>query len=169
LKVKLAKFCSSASLYATIEPLNVTVGTRPDLSIPDLHPDGKTYLVDVTTADASRPRYLNKGSHKKYFIAAETSETGKTQKYAGTFNPETCDFIPAALETSGRWSKNFHRLFNKIKKFAHQNRVQDDVRHSLYVQRWRQILCVSYSTSLMISAESTMKDLMGISQDDVAA
>ena len=70
LKVQLSKFCSSASAYPTIEPMNVYNGVRPDLSVPDVHPDGKTFLVDVTTADASRPKYLNAQSHKRYLAAA---------------------------------------------------------------------------------------------------
>ena len=155
LKVQLAKFCQAAGLVPTVEPLNTCKGPyQPDLSIPDLHPAGKIILVDLTTADPGAVSHLKRGSAKSYFVSAEAVEAAKTTKYAGNFNEELYEFIPVSVETPGRWSRGFARFFNRIKRYGQLNRVQDPHRHSLFIQHWRLLLCLTFRLSQAISAES---------------
>ena len=75
--------------------------------------------------------------------------------------------MAVALETTGRWSRAFHRLFNQIKRYAHAHRTQDAVRHSLFVQHWRQVLCVVYATSKIRCTEDLLSSLLSIAAADV--
>jgi len=160
-KLQLAKFCQAAGLVPTVEPLNTCTGPcQPDIAIPDLHPDGKTILLDITTADPGAVTHLNRESSKKYFVAAEAVEAAKRTKYSGNFNPDLYEFTAIALETPGRWSRDFARFFNKIKRFAQLNRVQGSVRHSLFIQHWRRQLCLTFRLSQAISAESLSSSLI---------
>ena len=160
-KLQLAKFCQAAGLVPTIEPLNTCTGPcQPDIAIPDLHPDGKTILIDITTADPGAVSHLNRDSAKKYFVAAEAVEAAKQTKYAGNFNTDLYDFTAIALETPGRWSRDFARFFNKVKRFAQINRVQGSLRHSLFIQHWRRQLCLTFRLSQAISAESLSSSLL---------
>ena len=160
-KLQLAKFCQAAGLVPTVEPLNTCTGPcQPDIAIPDLHPDGKTILVDITTADPGAVTHLNRESAKKYFVAAEAVEAAKRTKYSGNFNPDLYEFNAIAMETPGRWSRDFARFFNKIKRFAQLNRVQGSVRHSLFIQHWRRRLCLTFRLSQAISAESLSSSLI---------
>jgi len=105
IKLQLHKFCQAAGLVPTLEPLNTCHGAcQPDIAIPDLDSEGKTVLVDFTTADPGAACYLNRGSHKSYHVAWKLAEKAKLDKYSGQFDPASYVFAPLAMEIPGRWS-----------------------------------------------------------------
>lgn len=166
-KRQLRDFCRSAGIQATEEPGHVCKGARPDLLAPDLSPDGKELLLDFTTGDAGNITHLNRGSWKEYFVATECRETVKNRHYAGTFNEEAYDFTPIAMETSGRWSRNMHRFFDHVKRHAFRNRPQHHLRHSHWVQEWRQRISVVYANTKAACAQRTIRDLCSLGVDYV--
>jgi len=159
-KVQLSKLCQAAGLIPTIEPLHTCHGPcQPDLAVPDLDSSGKTLLVDFTTADAAVASHLNRGSAKTYHVAWKFVEKAKLQKYGCNFDASLYSFLPVAMEASGRWSSGLARFFGWVKRFAKVNRIQNAVRHSLWVARWRKILSVVFRVSQIICLESLVQSL----------
>lgn len=159
-KIQIGKFCQAAGLVPTIEPSNTCHGPcRPDIAIPDLDADGKTVLVDFTTADPGVVSHLNRGSAKNYHTAWKHAELSKVRKYSGNYDAGVYRFLPAAVESTGRWSGGLFQLFGLVKRFARVNRIQDSVRHSAFVAHWRNVICVVYRISQIITVESLSRGL----------
>jgi hypothetical protein len=160
-KIQLSRFCQAAGLVPTLEPLNTCHGScRPDIAIPDLDADGKTVLVDFTSADPGAVSHLNLGSSKSYHVAAQRAEQLKISKYQGNFDPAGYVFCPLAMEVPGRWSKGLFRFFGQVKRYARLNRIQDSLRHSSWVEHWRKVFCVVYRVSQVICVESLSHSLL---------
>jgi len=159
-KIQLAHFCRAAGLIPTVEPLHTCHGPcQPDLAIPDLEHSGKTLLVDFTTADPSAVSHLNRGSAKSYHVAWKHVEQEKQRKYLGNFDVSQFSFLPVAMESSGRWSRGLFRFYGQVKAFARLNRIQDFVRHSAFVERWRKVIAVVFRVSQVICLESLVGSL----------
>jgi len=160
-KIQLSRFCQSAGLAPTLEPLNTCHGScRPDIALPDLDVDGRTILLDFTTADPGTASHLNSGSSKSYHVSAQRVEQLKSTKYHGNFDPAVYSFFPLAMEVPGRWSKGMFRFFGQVKKYAKLNRIPDPLRHSAWVEHWRKIICVVFRVSQVISVESLSRSLL---------
>jgi len=161
IKVQLHKFCQAAGLVPTLEPLHTCHGAcQPDIAIPDLDSDGKTMLVDFTTADPGAACYLNRGSHRSYHVAWKLAEKAKMDKYSGQFDAGAYAFAPLAMEIPGRWSAGLFKFFGRVKSYARLNRIQDPVRHSAFVGHWRKVLCVVFRVAQVICVESLFRSLL---------
>ena len=160
-KVQLHQFCQAAGLVPTLEPVNTCHGAcQPDIAVPDLDPDGKTVLVDFTTADSGAACHLHRGSHRLYHVAWKFAEKAKVDKYSGQFDSGLYTFSPVAMEVSGRWSSGLFKFFGRVKAYARLNRIQDGLRHGAFVEYWRKVLCVVFRVAQVICVESLHRSLV---------
>ena len=116
-------------------------------------------LLDFTTADPGAITHLNRHSWKSYGVAAVNAELSKNQHYADNFDVSKFVFQACAVEVPGRWSRGMYRVFKLIKDYAFRNRTQNDIRHSLFVCRWRKILCTVIRVAQAISCDSLSRSL----------
>ena len=166
----LHSFCVNAGVHAVTEPtgilrnLSPDSDRRPDLAIEGAGGESKDLLVDVVTVDPGALSSMRAGaSHKVILGAAKHATNVKTRSYRGHVNTATHAFLPAAVELTGRWSPELHRLVGKIKAVGALRRgsssTLDATAAKLKFTWWREALSVGFARSLA-KAALTLKEVV---------
>ena len=91
--------------------------------------------MDFSFINPTAPSYLNKA--QQVGGAAKDREKIKNDKYLPA--PPGYTFMPAIIETSGRWGETLHKFWEKIMKEVKECRIQRPPQETWNAVTWEQL------------------------------
>ena len=148
--------CRSSKLASEVEPLNTMNGDRrPDILIPNLRSDGKSYLGDFASVDPTRISSIQLGWCTPGHAALQRAQE-KRDSYHGFYDPSAFEMIPLIMETTGRMHVGFKRFLAEVATFASKHLPTGGVGEhrfrSRFLKYWKSRIVVTFLKALATSA-----------------
>jgi hypothetical protein len=158
------EMCRSTGLVSEVEPVGLMSGEhRPDIVVPNLRADGKSYLGDFASVDPVRRSSLPSSWYIPGF-AANGRDQQKRQAYAGHFNEGAFEMLPLIMETTGRMHIGFRRFLAEVATFASKHLLTGGVgQHrfrSRFLKFWKTRIVATFLKALATSAMQTQQAIV---------
>ncbi len=143
----LVKHARAAGLQVHVPKTKTDYDVTPDFIVFN-YASGKQAYCDVTIADPEASVYVDSSCTTPLY-AAKVREDAKRIKYAGTFDADTCIFVPLAFESGGARGPSMQRYFKTIGELAQDNTGQPKQRFNTL---WRRTVAVRQSIATRVEA-----------------
>ena len=156
--------CRAAKLVSEVEPHGQMSGERrPDLLIPNLRADGKSYLADFASVDPVRQSSIEHAWCKAGYAANQRDQEKRTS-YSGHYNPVAFTMLPLIVETTGRMHTGLRRFLTEVAIFASKylplGGVGEHRFKSRFLQFWKSRIVVTFLKALAASAMHSLRAIV---------
>ena len=158
------EMCRAAKLVSEVEPTGLLLGEhRPDLSIPNLRADGRTYLADFASVDPTRLSSIQAAWFTVGHAASQRDQE-KRDAYVGIYNPTAYAVLPLVMETTGRMHHGLRQFVSEVAAFASKHLPRGGIGEkrfrSRFMQYWKAKVVVTFLKCLAKSAIHTYEAIV---------